>query len=212
MIGIAVAVFCAAPSWAWSQSLIGGNIYLVCQRPSGSSTYLPGGLVSIDRAGTGYDAFSGVLNLTVMSDPDAKLLDATWIRESSTISTSDPAEGGRVRAGYADPDIKRFDIDWQRGSSATILLKGLGSGAPFVAYADIKAGFGLDKVSSFIAACVAFTSKAEADAEVKDALIRVKEYDAIMEATVRKAEEAVDAAASAPTAAGSQAKSKPKRK
>ena len=210
--GLVLIGLFALPTLANSQANDQKNTYLVCQRPSGSSTYLPGGLVPIDKAGTGYDSFSGVLNLTIVSDPDAKLIDATWIREFSTISSSDPAEGGRVRAGYADPDIKRFDIDWQRGSSATILLKGLGSGAPFVAYADIKAGFGLDKVSSFIAACVEFTSKAEADAEVKDALIRVKEYDAIMEATVRKAEEAVDAAASAPTAAGSEAKSKPKRK
>jgi hypothetical protein len=186
--------------------------YLVCERPSGSSTYLPGGVVPVERAGTGYDAFSGVLNLAVTSDPATKLLDATWIRESSKISTSDPAEGGRIRAGYADPDVKRFDIDWQRGSSVTMLLKGLGSGTPVVAYADIKAGFGLDKVSSFIAVCAEFASKAEVDAEVKDALIRVKEYDAIMEASAREAEAAVDAIKSEPKAAGAQTTPKPARK
>ena len=166
----------------------------------------------MERAGTGYDAFSGVLNLTLTSGPNTELLDATWIRESSAISTGDPAEGGRIRAGYADPDVKRFDIDWQRGSSVTILLKGLGSGVPIVAYADIKAGFGLDKVSSFIAACAEFTSKAEFDAGAKDALIRVKEYDATMEAAARKAEAAVDAIVSEPKAAQSQTKPRKARK
>jgi hypothetical protein len=96
--------------------------------------------------------------------------------------------------GYADDEIKRFDIDWQKGSSATILLKGLGSGAPIIAYADIKAGFGLDKVSSFIAVCAEFTSKGAADAETIEALRRVKEHDAALEAAARKAVEAVDRA------------------
>jgi hypothetical protein len=212
LIGLALVGQFVLPTLASGQANNQQVTYLVCQRPSGCSTYLPGGVVPLDMAGTGYDAFSGVLNLTLASDPNTKLLDATWIRESSTISTSDPAEGGRIRAGYADPDVKRFDIDWQRGSSVTILLKGLGSGAPIVAYADIKAGFGLDKVSSFIAACAEFTSKAEVDAEVKDALIRVKEYDATMEAAARKAEAAVDAIESEPKAVVSQSKPKPTRK
>lgn len=200
------------PTLANSQANSQQNRYLICQEPTGSSTYLPGGLVPAERAGTVHDSFSGVLSLTIAADPEAKLLDATWIRESSIVSTIDPAEGAKIRSGYSDPEIKRFDIDWQRGSSATILIKGLGSGAPFVAYADIKAGFGLDKVSSFAAGCAEFTSAVEADKAMSDALTEVSVQEIIKQAAAQAAVEAVDATVSASNAASSPAKPKPTRK
>lgn len=208
-VGIATLVFVALPSWAVSQGTKSEGIYLVCEQPSGSSTYLPGGRVPVDRMGTVPDTFSGLLNLTLTAGPDVKLVDATWVREGSVISSSDPSEGGSVRMGYADDEIKRFDIAWQKGSSATILLKGLELGAPVVAYADIKAGFGLDKVSSFIAVCADFASKEAADAETQNALVRVKERTAALEAAAREGAAAVDQAASE---ANASPKPKSKRK
>ncbi len=209
VVGIATLAFVALPSLALSQGTQSESIYLVCEQPSGSSTYLPGGRVPVDRMGTVPDAFSGLLNLTLTAGPATKLVDATWIREGSTISSSDPSEGGSVRMGYADDEIKRFDIDWQRGSSATILLKGLGSGVAVVAYTDIKAGFGLDKVSSFIAVCSEFTSKEAANTETQNALVRVKEQAAALEAAAREGAAMVDQAAS-PANASPKPKSKRK--
>ncbi len=196
VVGIATLAFVVLPSLALSQGTQSESVYLVCEQPSGSSTYLPGGHVPVDRMGTVPDTFSGLLNLTLTAGPATKLVDATWIREGSVISSSDPSEGGSVRVGYADEEIKRFDIDWQKGSSSTILLKGHGSGVAVVAYTDIKAGFGLDKVSSFIVVCSEFTTKAAADAETQNALVRVKEQNAALEAAEREAAAAVDQAAS----------------
>jgi hypothetical protein len=210
--GLALVGLFALPTLASSQANSQQNRYLICQEPTGSSTYLPGGLVPADRAGTVHDSFSGVLSLTITAGPDANLLEATWIRESSIVSTIDPAEGAKIRSGYSDPEIKRFDIDWQRGSSATILIKGLGSGAPFVAYADIKAGFGLDKVSSFATGCAEFTSAAEADKALSDALMDVSVQEIVKQAAARAAEEAVDATVSAPNAASTPAEPKLARK
>jgi hypothetical protein len=200
VVGVATLVSIALPSWALSQGTKKESIYLVCEQPSGSSTYLPGGRVPVERMGTVPDTFSGLLNLTLTDGPATKLVDATWVREGSAISSSDPSEGGSVRMGYADDEIKRFDIDWQKGSSATILLKGLGSGVAVVAYTDIKAGFGLDKVSSFIVVCSEFTTKAAADAETQNALVRVNEQNAALEAAAREAAAAVDQAASSTNA------------
>lgn len=210
--GLALVGLFALPTLTYSQANNPQNRYLICQQPTGSSTYLPGGHVPADKAGTVHDSFSGVLSLTISPDPDAKLLDATWIRESSIISTIDPAEGAKIRSGYADPEVKRFEIDWQRGSSVTILIKGLGSGAPFVAYSDIKAGFGLDRVSSFAAGCAEFTSAAEADKAMSDALMDVSVQEIIMQAAAKAAEEAVDATVAAPNTAQVPAKPKPARK
>jgi len=210
--GLALVGLFALPTLANSQAKNQQNRYLICQQPTGSSTYLPGGLVPADKARTVPDSFSGVLSLTITPDPDAKLLEATWIRESSIVSTIDPAEGAKIRSGYADPEVKRFEIDWERGSSVTILIKGLGSGAPFVAYADVKAGFGFDRVSSFAAACAEFTFAADADKAMSDALTDVKVQEIFKQAAAQAAEEAVGAIESDPKATGSQTKPKPASK
>ena len=167
---------------------------ILCENPIGSSTYLPGGYVPADRAGTQDDGYSGVVRLTFRIGQNIELNEVVWIRDEERVSTSDVKEGGKILRGFANSEVKRFDVTWMRGTSVVILVKQLETEMPFVAYAEIKAGFGLDKLSSFLAQCTVVDPKANIEEATTKALTRVNEWRKAIDEAALETANAVDAA------------------